>query len=101
MLCTITTIPEEITLHETPMYQCYGIEYLPTDGWGEMDARLTELAMKAVEQGRRLKFVLTTSMFSAAHSEHKLRSRLPSFVEKGTLILSRSHPTYNYAKGPF
>lgn len=101
MLYTITTVPEEITLHETPMYQCHGIEYLSTDGWREMDAHLTELAMKAAEQGRRLKFILTTSMFSAAHSEHKLRSRLPSFVEKGTLTILRSHPTYNYARGPF
>lgn len=101
MLSTVTKVPEELTLHETPMCQSYGIDYVCGDAWGEVDACLTTLAMRAVEQGHGLKFILTTAIFSTAHPEHKFLSRLPSFVELGTLTVSRSPPTYSYAKGPF
>jgi len=101
MLYTITKAPEELTLHETPMAQSYGIDYVCGDAWGEVDACLTALAMKAVGQGHELKFSLTTAVFSAAHSEHKFRSRLSSFADIGTLTVSRSPPTYSYARGPF
>lgn len=101
MLYTITRVPEELTLHETPMWQSYGIDYVSGDAWEEMDACLTALAMRAAEQGRRLTFVLTTARFSVTHSEHKFWSRLSSFAKVGTLKVSRRPPNYNYAKGPF
>lgn len=102
VLSTITKVPEELALHETPMCQSYGIDYVFGDAWGEvLDTCLTSLAVKAVEQGHELKFVLTTAMFSTAHSEHKFRSRLSSFAEIGILTVLRSPPTYSYAKGPF
>ena len=101
MLYTITTVPEELTLHETPMWQSYGIDYVSGDAWGEMDDCLTALAMRAAGQGHKLTFVLTTARFSVTHSEHKFWSRLSSFAEVGTLTVRRGPPTYNYAKGPF
>ncbi|KAF9653753.1 hypothetical protein BDM02DRAFT_3257798 [Thelephora ganbajun] len=101
MLHTITKVPEELTLHEAPMFQSYGIEFVRGDVWGEIDACLTALAIKAVEQGQELKFVLTTGLFSTSQCEPSLRSRLSSFAEKGTFTVSRSPPTYSYAKGPF
>jgi hypothetical protein len=100
-LYTITKVPEELTLHETPMYPSYGIEYVSGDPWGEMDACLTALAVKAMEQGHKLKFILTMGLFSTLHSEHKFPSRLSSFTEKGTLAVSHGQSTYSYAKGPF
>lgn len=101
MLRTIVKVPEEFSLHEAPMYQCYGIDYVLGDAWGQVDECLTALATKAVEQGHELKLVLTTAIFSTGHSEDKCRSRLPSFAEIGTLTVLRSLPTYSYAKGPF
>ena len=101
MLYTITKVPEELTLHETPMNPSYGIEHVPGDAWGEVDAHLTALAMKAMEQGHGLELILTTAMFSTPHPEQKFSSRLSSFAEKGTLTVSRSSPAYSYAKGPF
>ena len=101
VLYTIAKVPEELTLHEIPMYQSYGIDYVGSDAWEELDVCLTALAMKAAEQGHGLELVLTTAIFSTAHSEHKLRSRLSSFAEVGTLTVPRSPPTYSYARGPF
>jgi hypothetical protein len=101
VLYTLTKVPEELELHETPMYQSYGIDYVSGDAWGEVDACLTALALKAAEQGHKLKFVLTTGRFSTTHSEHKFCSSLSSFAEVGTLTVAHSLPTYSYAKGPF
>ena len=101
MLHTITRVPEELTLHEVPMSQSYGIEFLRGNAWREVDACLETLAIKAMEQGHGLKFVLTTGVFGAAWSELEFMSRLPSFTKKGTYAVLRSPPTYSYAKGPF
>lgn len=101
MLYTITKVPEELTLHETPMNPTYGIEYVCGDAWEEVDACLTTLATTAMEQGHELKLILTTALFSTPHSELKFPSKLSSFIKKGALTVSRSSPTYSYAKGPF
>ena len=104
MLRTITKVPEELTLHEAPMFQSYGIEYV-SEAWGEVDACLDALATKAMGQGHELKFVLTTGVFSSARFESKLRSRLSSFTEKGALTILNNpptpHPNHSYARGPF
>jgi len=101
MLHTITKVPEVLTLHEAPVFQSYGIEFLHNDAWDEVDACLEALAIKAVEQGHELKFVLTTGVFGTAQCERKFRPRLLSFAEKGTFVVLRSPPTYSYARGPF
>lgn len=101
MLNTITRAPEEFTLHETRMYQSYGVDYVRGDAWQEVDACLTTLAMKAVEQGHELRVAITTRLFTNAHSEQKLQSRLSLFAEIGTLAISRTPPTFSHAKGPF
>lgn len=101
MLYTITKVPEELTLHETPMSPSYGIDYVCGDAWEEVDTCLAALAMKAMEQGHKLKFVLTTARFSTARPEQNIRSRLSSFAKIGTLTVSHSPPTYSYAKGHF
>ena len=101
MLYTITKAPEELTLHEAPVFQSYGIEFLHGDAWREVDACLGALAIKAVEQGHGLKFVLTTGVFGAARSGPEFLSRLPSFTGKGTIAVLHSPPTYSYARGPF
>lgn len=101
MLYTIAKVPEELTLHETPMYQSYGIEYVYGDVWEEMDACLTALATKAAEQGHKLRLSFTTGLFSTPHSEDKFRSRLVSFVENGTFSVLHSPAAYSHAKGPF
>jgi hypothetical protein len=104
MLHTITKVPEELTLHEAPMFQSYGIEYV-SGAWEEVDACLDALATKAIGQGHELKFVLTTGVFGSAGFEFKFRSRLPLFTEKGTLTFLTNpptpHPNYSYARGPF
>jgi len=101
MLHTITDAPEELIIHEAAMFQSYGIGFLRGDAWGEVDACLEALAVRAVEQGYELKFVLTTGVFGAARSGIEFMSRLPSFTEKGTFAVFRSPPTYSYARGPF
>ena len=102
MLHTITKVPEELALHETPMSQSYGIEYVCNDAWEEVDDYLTALATRALEQDYELKVVVTMGLFSTAHSEPKLQSRLSSFAEKGVLTVSHSRsPSYSYGKAPF
>ena len=101
ILHTITKAPEELTLHEAPMFQSYGVEFLRNDAWGEVDACLEALTAQAVEQGHKLKFVLTTGAFGAAGSEIEFLSRLPLLTGKGTFAVFHSPPTYSYARGPF
>ena len=101
MLHTITKVPEEFTLHEAPVFQSYGVEFLRSYAWGEIDACLEALATKAIEQGHELKLVVTTGVFGAAWSELDLLPRLPSFIGKGTFAVFHSPPTYSYARGPF
>lgn len=101
ILHTIAKAPKELTLHEAPMFDSYGIEFLRNDVWGEIDICLEALAIKAAEQGHELKFVLTTGMFSTGVREPQFRSRLSSFIEKGTFTIPRIPPTYSYTMGPF
>lgn len=101
MLHTITKAPEELTLHEAPMFQSYGIEFLRGDAWKEVDTCLEALAIKAEEQGHELNFVLTTGVFGAAQCGLEFLSRLPSFTGKGNSSVFHSPPTYSYARGPF
>lgn len=101
ILHTISKAPEELTLHEAPMFQSYGIDFSRGDTWGEVDACLETLATKAVEQGHQLQFVLTTGVFGAGRGGLEFRSRLPSFTKRGTYAVFRSPPTYSHARGPF
>lgn len=101
MLRTITKVPEELTLHEGPIFQSYGIEFLCGDVWKEIDACLAALAIKAVEQGHILRLVLTTGVFGAPRSGFEFLSRIPSFTGEGTSAVFHSPPTYSYARGPF
>lgn len=103
ILHTINKAPEELTLHEAPMFQSYGIDFLRGEAWGEVDACLETLATKAVEQGHQLKFVLTTGVFGAGRGGPEFLSRLPSFAKKGTYAVFHSppSPTYSYVRGPF
>jgi hypothetical protein len=101
MLHTITKVPEELTLHEAPMFQSYGIEYVGGDAWEEIDACLTALAIKAAEQGRELKFVLTTGAFGSTQYRSQFRSKLLSFTEQGSFTILPSSLIFSYARGPF
>lgn len=101
MLHTITKVPEELTLHEEPMSQCYGIEYLDGDAWEEMGDCLRALAIRAVKRGHKLELVLTTGMFGSPKCEPDLRSKLSSFTEQGTIKFLHGPATYSYAKAPF
>jgi len=101
MLHTITSTPEELTLHEAPMFRSNGIEYASGDAWEEMNACLGTLAIKAVERGHKLKLILTMGVFGGLQSEHKLRSKLSSFIERGTFTVLPSSLTYSWARAPF
>ena len=101
MLHTIIKVPEEFTLHEAPMFQSYGIEFVGGDAWEEVDNRLSALAIRATDRGHKMELVLTTGVFGSPQCEPNLRSKLSSFAEQGTVTFLHGPLTYNYARGPF
>ena len=100
-LHTLAKVPEELTLHEAPMFPSEGIEYVSGDTWGEIDTCLGALAVKAAEQGHGLEFVLTMGAFGGAQREPMFRSKLPMFTQQGTLTVLPGRLTYSHSRGPF
>jgi len=98
ILHTIVNVPEELTIHEARMRNCYGIGL---SGWEEVETCLEALAIKAAERGHRLRLVLTMGVFRSPRSEPKFPLKLNSFTERGTFTVLPSSLTHSSARAPF